>query len=70
MTSREIIRKLEEAGFVLYRRATRHLLYKKGEYIVPVVPGSTSNNPRAVKSLRATLRRVERGQLRPAGRFV
>lgn len=70
MTSREIIRKLEENGFELYRRGARHLLYKKGEWIVPVVPGSISNNPRVVRSLRALLRRVERNATPPAGRYV
>jgi hypothetical protein len=69
MTNREIVRKLMDAGFVFFKRGSRHDLFAKDGYVVPV-PHGTGSNPRAVSSLKSLLRRVERGQLRPAGRFV
>lgn len=72
MTSREIIRKLESAGFTLYRKGARHYLYIHAPTgrIVPIPEGRTSNNPRAASSLRALIRRVERGTPVVAGRYV
>ena len=71
MTPREIVAKLKAAGFELFKRGSRHDLYKKGDFIQPVArAGNGSSNPRAVKSLNALLRRIERGQGLPPGRYV
>lgn len=69
MTSREIVRKLEEAGFALLKRGSRHDLYVKGA-VVAVVARCESGNPRAASSLRALIRRAERNQAPPVGRYI
>ena len=69
MTNREIARTLVDSGFTLFKRGSKHDLYKTGEHITPV-PHGTGTNPRAAKSLRSLLRRVEREQPLTAGRYV
>lgn len=70
MTTREIIKALESAGFKLLRNGARHLLYAKGNVVVPVCPGRSCSNPRAAVSLRAAIRRAERGVAVGPGRYI
>ena len=70
MTTREIVKLLKEAGFTLFKAGSKHILYKKGGVIVPVVQGQ-STNPRAAVSLRAAIRRAARvGDELSRGRYV
>lgn len=70
MKTHEIVRELTAAGFVLLKDGSRHQLYKKGAVVVPVVRSSSNTNPRAVRSLRAVIRRAARGATPQPGRYV
>lgn len=69
MTSTEKVRALVGAGFKLMKDGSRHSLYAKNGVVVPV-PKGNGENPRAVKSLRAAIRRADRGAAVAPGRYV
>lgn len=69
MTPKQKARLLVAAGFVLIKSGSRHELYGKNGVFVPV-PLGADRNPRAVSSLKAAIRRAERGRATAPGRYV
>ena len=73
MNAREVTTQLRDAGFTLVKAGSKHDLWAKGAVTMPVSRGTRGShaNPRAVKSLRAAIRRAERlTEPRAPGRYI
>lgn len=65
MGPKEMVRKLKDAGFVLYKRGKKHDVYRKGDHLVPISRG-TKVFFRTLIANKVLIRRLDRMEAAPA----